>query len=134
MNPLLLLFATVSCIAFGLYLRRKATLLLATGLKAEATVIRNEYKTTTTTDFYHPVVEFKTSKQEVFVQKLGKGYKPAKAVGTKLQVIYEPGNPTNVQVDSVFQLRIVPWLAIILGSGGLIIMLLDWSGIIHLSK
>ena len=134
MNPLLLLFATVSCIAFGVYLRRKATQLLATGLKAEATVIRNEIKTSTTTDFYHPVVEFKTSKQEVIVQKLGNGYKPAKAVGTKLQVIYEPDNPTNVQVDSVFQLRIVPWLAILLGSGGLIITLLDWIGIIHLSK
>ncbi|MEO6992100.1 MAG: DUF3592 domain-containing protein [Lacunisphaera sp.] len=134
MNPLLLLFITASLIAYGVFLLRMARRLLATGLKAEATVIRNEFRTTTSTDFYQPVVEFKTNKQETIVQKLGRGYKPAKAVGTKLQIIYEADHPTNVQVDSFFQLRVLPWLAIIVGSGGLILTLLNWTGVVHIGR
>ncbi len=134
MDSLLLIFIATSLIAYGVYRLRGARQLLATGLKTEATVIRNEYKTTTTADFYHPVVEFKTNQLEIVVQKLGRGYKPAKAVGTKLQVIYEPDHPTHVQVDSLFQLRVLHWLAILLGSGGVIFTLLDWSGFFHIAR
>jgi hypothetical protein len=77
-------------------------------------------------------VRFLTDKQERITQKLSIGYSPAKKEGIKLKVIYDPENPTNVEINSTLQLELLPRLFVALGIGGLIFGTLEYLNVIEL--
>jgi hypothetical protein len=64
---------------------------------------------------YHPVVRFLTDKQVWITQELSIGYNPPKKEGTKVEVIYDPEEPTDVEINSRFQLEILPRLLVCMG-------------------
>jgi hypothetical protein len=110
----------VTTVAIFLWL--KGNRLLTSGKKAKAIIFKNHYKPGTDIEFdaYYPVVRFLTDNQEWITQELSIGYSPAKAVGTELEVIYDPKNPNNVEPNSTFQLRILPRILVVIGVCGLV--------------
>jgi hypothetical protein len=47
-------------------------------------------------------------------------------------VIYDPENPSEVEVHSIIQLRILPFLFIIVGVVGIVLASLDYLEVINL--
>jgi hypothetical protein len=78
------------------------------------------------------VDRFLTDKQEWITKELSIGYSPAKREGTKLQVSYDPEDPTNVEITSSLQLEILPRLLVALGICGLVFVSLEALQIIAL--
>lgn len=117
---IVLVFSTIF-IAVGVYLWQRGSYLLAKGKIADAVVFSNhaevnsEYGTV-----YYPVVRFLTFKQEWITQQLKIGYSPAKPVGSKLQVIYDPNDPTTVEINSSLLLVFIPRLFVAIGIAGFI--------------
>jgi len=83
-------------------------------------------------NMYYPVVRFTTDTEEWITQELSVGYSPAKQEGTKLEVIYNPENPTEVAINSSFQLEILPRFLTAIGITGLIIALLEFLEVTQL--
>lgn len=112
----------------GVWLWQKGNHLTANGKTAKAVIFKNVYERSGSSGqgFYHPVVRFKTDQGEWVTQKLGIGYLPAKAEGTKLEVIYDPEDPTNVEIHSPFQLEVLPRLFVAFGLAGLIVGILAY--------
>jgi hypothetical protein len=129
-----LIIAIVSCGFFsvGIILWQKATYLLKNGKKAGAVIFKNNFRADDSGGIYYPVVRFLTDKQEWITQQLSIGYFPAKREGKRLQVIYDPEDPTNVEINSLLQLRILPGLFVVLGICGLIFGALEYLDIITL--
>lgn len=74
---------------------------MTNGKIADAVIFKNNFHSSRLSGgTYHPVVRFLTDKQEWITQELSIGYSPAKEEGTKLQVIYDPEDPTNVEINS----------------------------------
>src|SRR5882757_5441527 len=95
---IIILAGSIGAMTAGILLWQKGNHLLTTGKKAEAIIFKNHYKRGSDIEFdaYYPVVRFLTDKQEWITQELSIGYSPAKKEGTKLKVIYDPDDPTNV--------------------------------------
>jgi hypothetical protein len=64
--------------------------------------------------YYYPVVRFLTDKKEWITQQLNIGQTPPMKEGTKVEVIYDPDEPTTVQINSRFLLEILPRLFVML--------------------
>lgn len=128
---LITLFISGSFIVMGVYLWQKGSHLLVNGKKADAIIFKNNFDHTDSNGgMYYPVVRFLTDKQEWITQQLSIGYFPAKPEGTKLKVLYDPGDPTSVEINSSFQLEILPRLFVALGIGGFVFSMLEYLGII----
>jgi hypothetical protein len=67
---------------------------------------------------------FLTDKQVWITEELNVGYSPAKKEGTKLEVRYDPEDPSNVLTDSKLELEVLPRLLVGIGVFGLILLLL----------
>jgi hypothetical protein len=80
---------------------------------------------------YYPVVRFLTDKQEWITQELNTGYSPAKKEGTKLEIIYDPNDPQSIQINSAFQLKILPRLLII---AGIVLLLFGFSELFDITQ
>ncbi|PTB92551.1 hypothetical protein C9994_13865 [Marivirga lumbricoides] len=118
-------------IIVGVYLWQKGNHLLVHGKKADAIIFKNDFDHRDSNGgMYYPVVRFLTDKQEWITQKLSIGYSPAKPEGTKLKVLYDPEDPTNVEINSSFQLEILPRLFVVLGAAGFIFSMLEYLDII----
>lgn len=116
----------------GAVLWRKGNHLLKNGKTAEAIVFQNNFKPDSDGGGeYFPVVRFLTDKQEWITQELNFGTNPKKREGTKLQVIYDPENPTDVQINSTFMLEILPRILCALGVMGLVFVTLEILDIIN---
>lgn len=124
----IILAISIGATTIGVFLWRKGNRLLTTGKKAKALIFENHHKPGTDIGFdaYYPVVRFLTDKKEWITQELNIGYSPAKAVGTELDVIYDPKNPNNVEPNSTFQLRILPRILIAIGVCGLVFGILGY--------
>jgi hypothetical protein len=117
----------------GAILWRKGNHLLANGKKAHAIIFKNNYSTSGSNGgVYYPVVRFLTDKQEWITQELNIGYSPPKPEGTKLEVLYDPDDPTNVEINSSMQLEFLPRLFVGLGIAGLIFGVLEAFDIIEI--
>lgn len=130
-----LIILTISCgfLVVGVFLWQKGNHLLTNGKKAEAVIFKNNFQSDRSGGgTYHPVVRFLTDKQEWITQELSIGYSPAKSEGTKLQVIYDRENPANVEINSSLQLKILPGLFVVLGTGGLLFGTLEYLDVIAL--
>jgi len=93
-------------IVVGAKLWQKGNHLLTKGKKADAIIFKNNFnRTGSDGGMYYPVVRFLTDKEEWITQELSIGYSSAKSEGTKLEVLYDPGDPTNVEVSSTTQVN-----------------------------
>jgi len=127
----ILVIGSIGALTAGILLWQKGNHLMATGKTAEAIIFKNIFKPGSDIEYgaHYPVVRFLTDKQEWITQELSIGYSPAKKEGTKLTVIYDPYDPTNVEISSPFQLKILPRLVVIMGSCGLLFGVLELFGI-----
>ena len=134
MDPeLIILIVSAALAIVGVYLWQRGNHFLANGKKAEAIIFRNNYHSSSSGGgTYHPVVRFLTDKQEWITQELSIGYSPAIPEGTKLQVIYDPDDPTNVEINSPFQLEILPRLLVAIGIVGFIFGALEYLDFIDM--
>ena len=127
---LVVLIASVIFLAVGIKLWQKGNLLLAKGKKAKAIIFKNNFRSGSDGGVYYPVVRFLTDKQEWIAQELNVGYSPAKPEGTKVEVIYDSDEPTTVEINSVFQLEVLPRLFVVLGLAGFAFGVLEYIEII----
>jgi Protein of unknown function (DUF3592) len=132
-TELIILLISSGFLIVGTILWQKGNHLLTNGKVADAVIFKNNHSTSRSgRGTYYPVVRFLTDKQEWITQELSIGYSPAKEEGTKLQVIYDPEDPTKVEINSTLQLEILPRLFVALGIGGLIFGTLEYLNIIEL--
>lgn len=65
---------------------------------------------------YYPVVRFRTKQQEWITKKMDFGTNPPQyAEGSRVDLIYDPDEPENVDIDASLQLTIVPKTLLIAG-------------------
>jgi uncharacterized membrane protein YidH (DUF202 family) len=131
-GDLVIIFISAGAIVIGAYLWQRANHLVANGKTAKAIVYKNNYHPDKTGGTYYPVVRFLTEKQEWITQELNIGYSPAKREGTKLEVIYDPEEPTTVEVNAPFQLIVLPRVLVAIGIVGLIFGALEYLQITHI--
>lgn len=128
--PLMILLISASFIIVGIIRAQKGTYLLKNGKRAKAVVYKNNYSSDGDGGAYMPVVRFLTDKDEWITQELSIGYSPAIPEGTKLDVLYDPEEPTNVEINSSFQLRVLPLILVLLGVSGFVFGTLEYLNII----
>jgi len=134
-EEIVILVISVIFIAFGVHLLLKGNHLLTNGKKAKAIIFKNHYiYSGTDTGLYYPVVRFLTDKQEWITQELSIGYNPEKDVGAKLEIIYDTDDLTNVEINSTFQLKIIPGIFLAIGLCGIIFDVLELLGITQIIK
>ena len=131
-SALIILIISSILIIAGVVLWQKGNHLIANGKKAKAVIFKNNFDSSSSGAVYFPVVRFLTDKQEWITQQLSIGYSPAKPEGTKLEVVYDPEEPTNVEINSAFQLEMLPRLFVIIGVVGLIWGTLEYADIVQL--
>ena len=129
---IIILLISFGFIILGTMLWQKGNDLSATGKIAEAIIFRNNFKQTRAGGIYYPVVRFLTEKQEWITQELTIGYLPAKPEGTKLEIIYDPQDPTRVEINSSLQLKVIPIVVVVIGVVGLIFGTLEYMDVIEL--
>ncbi|HEY5749656.1 MAG TPA: DUF3592 domain-containing protein [Chryseolinea sp.] len=130
-TDLIILIASALCLFGGVYLWQEGNHLLKNGKKAEAVIFSNNFKADADgSGVYYPVVRFLTDKQEWITQELGIGTNPKTREGTKLQMIYDPENPNDFQVNSTLLLEILPRLLTALGLTGAVFVVLEVLDII----
>src|SRR5882672_931311 len=119
MNSYVVLMLSAACLFAGVFLWRKGNHLLKNGRKAEAVIFTNNFEASDDGGgVYFPVIRFLTDKQEWITQQLRVGTSSKKPEGTKLQVIYDPDDPTDFQINSIFLLEILPRLFTAVGVMG----------------
>ncbi|HET6540708.1 MAG TPA: DUF3592 domain-containing protein [Chryseolinea sp.] len=132
-SEIILLIVSGVLLVVGAILWSKGNHLLTNGKKANAIIFKNNYSGSGSSGgVYYPVVRFLTDKQEWITQELNIGYSPPKPEGTKLEVLYDPDDPTNVEINSSAQLEFLPRLFVVLGIAGLIFGTLEAFDIIQL--
>lgn len=132
-TDLIILIISFGFLLGGTLLWQNGDHLLANGKTTDAVIFKNNFQSGTSGGgIYYPVVRFLTEQQEWITQELRTGYFPAKKEGTKLQVIYDPEEPTNVEIHSTIQLQILPKLFVALGIVGLILGTLAYLNVIEL--
>ena len=130
---LIITFISLIFIGIGIVSWQKGNHLSSIGKKVNAIIIKNNYKQTDTNNgCYYPVVRFATLKKKIIIQELNIGYQPAKPIGKKVEILYDPENPHNVEINSIFQLVIIPRLFTALGITGFVFGLLEYLELSHL--
>jgi hypothetical protein len=116
-NEIILFLISLGALGVGIHLWQKGSYLLRHGKKTNAVIFKNNYSkgSSGNSGTYHPVVRFLTDKQVWITQELSIGYNPPKKEGTKVEVIYDPEEPTDVEINSRFQLEILPRLLVCIG-------------------
>jgi hypothetical protein len=102
--------------------------MLREGVRTKAMIIRNRYKPGTDGEgdgVYYPTVQFVTQKNEKVVKELDFGYSVKKEIGTELNVVYDPENPSDFVTSPTLWLKIVPRLLIGGGLGGITVGVMD---------
>jgi len=128
---LIVYIVSAGLLILGAIFWQRGNHLLKNGKPVQAIVFSNEIDTDSDgLNTYYPVVRFLTDKQEWITQKLNIGYSPKKREGTKLQVICDPENPTDVQINSMLVLKILPIAGMVVGVIGIMFASLEYVGVI----
>lgn len=112
----------------GIKFWQRGSDLLTYGRKTDGTVVKNVPSTEVSTKddrCYYPVVRFINDKEEVVIKQLSIGYHPPIKVGTAVPIIYDPEDPSLVEINSGFQLSILPKIFVGLGVFGVILAFLE---------
>jgi hypothetical protein len=121
-----IIFFSLIVITVGIILWRRGSRILNKGMRSEATIIKNVYQPDGEGGgVYYPVVEFLTKKNEKVTKKLSFGVHPARPIGKKLGVVYDPDKPLDFVTSPGLYLEVVPRLLVAIGITGLIISILD---------
>lgn len=128
-EEIILLAISIVAIIGGIRLWTKGSRLRTHGKKVNAIIFKNNFNAMDSN--YYPVVRFLTEKQEWITEELTIGYRPAKREGTKQEVIYDPDDPHEVEINSTFNLEILPLILIALGTCGLAFVTLELLGVIQ---
>jgi hypothetical protein len=110
-------------LAIGIYLWQRAANLISNGKRAEAVIVRNNFNASE--DLYTPVVRFQTDKDELMELELNFSVKPKMQEGNKIKIIYDEDNPSDISIDSMLLLEILPRMLVTLGLLGLIFITLE---------
>ena len=133
-NEFALLGAAILAIIFlivGIRFWQRGKYLLLHGKKARAIIFKNKYDTSDTDNgVYYPVVRFITEDKTWITQQLSIGYLPAKPEGSTLEVIYDPEEPTNVEIYGSFQLEFLPRIFVAIGVIVLVLGVLEYLEVI----
>ena len=117
-------------IAWGIFQGKKGTHLLKVGKKAKTVVLDNiNWDRGGTSGPSFPVVKFQTEKLEWVTKQLSTSSGPSWKIGTELDVIYDPNEPTKVEPYSYFALKILPKLLVGMGVLALVLGILEWESI-----
>lgn len=109
--PIILLISAVLILGAGGYSWRRNTYLLQYGKKAQGIIFKNN----SVKGVYYPVVRFLTDQQEWITQELNTGSTYPKKEGSKLEVLYDPDDPNQIELYSSIHLRVLPIMLIIVG-------------------
>lgn len=131
-TALIVILVSSVFLIIGAILWQKGNHLLANGKIADGVIIANNFELSPSGGTYHPVVRFLTDKQEWITQELSIGYSTAKEEGTKVQVIYDPEDPASVEINSSFQLELLPRLFVVAGICGQIFGTLEYLDYIQM--
>jgi hypothetical protein len=123
-TDLTILFGSTIFLAVGIGLWRKGNQLVGNGKRAKGIIFKNNYSFIDG-GLYYPVIRFLTDKKEWITQELDVGYKIAKDEGTEIEILYDMDDPTNIQVNSNFELAILPRLFVAIGLFGFILGVLE---------
>lgn len=127
MDPgLIIIIVSGAPLLIGIVLWQKGNHLLLKGKKAEAIIYKNVKESNRPDEVYYPVVRFLTEKKEWITQQLSIGITPPHPEGTKLEVIYDPEDPTVVEINSRAYLEILPRFFVAIGAIGLMIGILEY--------
>jgi hypothetical protein len=124
-TDLTILFGSTIFLAVGIGLWRKGNQLVGNGKRAKGIIFKNNYSFIDG-GLYYPVIRFLTDKKEWITQELDVGYKIAKDEGTEIEFLYDMDDPTNIQVNSNFELAILPRLFVAIGLFGFILGVLEY--------
>jgi hypothetical protein len=124
-TDLTILFGSTIFLAVGIGLWRKGNQLVGNGKRAKGIIFKNNYSFIDG-GLYYPVIRFLTDKKEWITQELDVGYKIAKDEGTEIEILYDMDDPTNIQVNSNFELAILPRLFVAIGLFGFILGVLEY--------
>src|SRR4051812_45345808 len=114
MSRQIILFSLIA-ITVGVILWRRGSRILNSGNKSVATIVENIYSADADGGVYYPVIRFMTDKNETVTKELSIGFFPARRIGKKLSVIYDPVNPIDVVTYPGLQLAIIP--RVLVGAG-----------------
>lgn len=130
-TALIIVIVSWAFLVIGIYLWKRGNHLLRNGKKAAAIIFKNNFHPDSDGGgTYYPVVTFLTDKQEWITQELNIGYSPPKSEGAKLQVVYDPEDPTNVEINSSLYLEVLPRLLVAFGIVGLVFGALQYLNVI----
>jgi len=126
-NELILALTSLVVLAMGLLYLERVNRLSVTGKKAAAIIISNNYKIygNDRPDIYYPVVRFQTLNNNWVTQELSFGTNPPKAEGSTINILYNPANPQEVQINSGMHLTFLPRLLTIAGACGVALTCLE---------
>ncbi|WP_416866285.1 MAG: DUF3592 domain-containing protein [Imperialibacter sp.] len=131
---IIILVVSFAVLAGGAVCLQKVHYLLNNGKKAEATIVGNHFESTRQGGVYYPIVKFLTDKQEWITQQLSVGFKPKRAEGGKVDIIYDPDDLGNVEIDSTIMLEFLPRLLVVIGLCGVIFGVLEILDVTELLK
>lgn len=114
-NPLGELMFGAIVIAVGFFFRNKAKEMAKDGVQADATVVGNQEAD----DLSYPIVEFTDQNNEKVRTTLNSGYRPAKNIGTTINIVYDPNDISNIMINSHFMFKTLP--VILFVAGGLFV-------------
>lgn len=124
MDPsLIFLFVASIFLILGFYFYNRAKHLLTRGRKANAIIFKNNYKASKHGGHYYPVVRFLTKRNEWITQELSIGYSVPKDEGSKVEVLYDPMDPTVVELNGRLHLEVLPKIFIGIGFLALLVAL-----------
>lgn len=130
----LFLIAMSACVFLvGIYQRRRTGHLASTGKRAVATVMENRKHTRSMDSYvYYPTIRFIAEDGTWITQELNTGYNPGKSVGSKMNIIYDPLETSEVEIDSFVHLKVLPVVLTFAGFLGVCFGILELLGVIDL--
>ncbi len=133
-EELIIVFIASIAVILGIVQWQKGNKLLGKGIKARAVVYKNINKSRNSdSGYYYPVIRFQTEDDKWITQELNFGQTNPKEVGTELDILYDPQEPTIVEINSRFRLVILPRVLVSSGIVAIILGLLSYFDLIHLN-
>lgn len=124
----IIVIASTIFLVVGTLMWQQTNRLAASGKRCIGTIISNNYKCDKDGGYYYPVVRFVTDNKTWITQELNVGFQPAKKEGAKIKIIYNPEDPNDFQLDSIFLLHIIPRLLVAVGITGIAYGLMMYLG------
>ena len=103
-----------------------------TGKKATGTIIENKISKSYQSVTYFPVISFHDQEGQLRSEILTLGFSPAKELGSKIEILYNPEDKSEITINDNLMLVIVPRILTVVGLTGVIASLLDISEIANI--